>query len=160
MLGEKVVADIRSALHDNMLRMEPRFFEENRPSEIASRITADTAVIEMVVGATVSQALRNLVMGVGGIIYLFALAPRMTLGLVIGIPLIVVPTVLLGRRVRAISRSSQDRIADLGSIVAETLGAMKVVQAFNQEKRESNRFREAVKSAFATARRRIRFAPS
>ena len=155
MLGEKVVADIRSALHDNMLRMEPRFFEENRPSEIASRITADTAVIEMVVGATVSQALRNLVMGVGGIIYLFALAPRMTLGLVIGIPLIVVPTVLLGRRVRAISRSSQDRIADLGSIVAETLGAMKVVQAFNQEKRESNRFREAVKSAFATARRRI-----
>ena len=155
MLGEKVVADIRAGLHDNMLRMEPRFFEENRPSEIASRITADTAVIEMVVGATVSQALRNLVMGVGGIIYLFALAPRMTLGLVIGIPLIVVPTVLLGRRVRAISRSSQDRIADLGSIVAETLGAMKVVQAFNQEKRESSRFREAVKSAFATARRRI-----
>jgi ATP-binding cassette, subfamily B, bacterial len=155
MLGEKVVADIRAALHDNMLRMEPRFFEENRPSEIASRITADTAVIEMVVGATVSQALRNLVMGVGGIIYLFTLAPRMTLGLVIGIPLIIVPVVLLGRRVRAISRSSQDRIADLGSIVAETLGAMKIVQAFNQEKRESERFRDAVRNAFTTARRRI-----
>ena len=155
MLGERVVADVRTAVHDNMLRLEPRFFEENRPSEIASRITADTAVIEMVVGSTVSQALRNLVMGVGGLIYLFTLAPVMTLGLLVGIPLIVVPVVLLGRRVRNISRHSQDRIADLGSIVAETLGAMKIVQGFGQESRESSRFREAVKNAFATARRRI-----
>jgi ATP-binding cassette, subfamily B, bacterial len=155
MLGERVVADIRTAVHDNMLRLEPRFFEENRPSEIASRITADTAVIEMVVGSTVSQALRNIVMGTGGIIYLFALAPVMTLGLVVAIPVIVVPTVLLGRRVRAISRKSQDRIADLGSIVAETLGAMKIVQAFGQEKRESTRFSDAVRTVFGTARRRI-----
>ncbi len=155
MLGQRVVADIRVALHDNMLRLEPRFFEENRPSEIASRITADTTVIEMVVGSTVSQALRNIVMGVGGTIYLLTLAPAMTLGLVIGIPVIIIPVVLLGRRVRAISRSSQDRIADLGSIVAETLGAMKIVQAFGQEKREGGRFREAVASAFSTARRRI-----
>ncbi|MEA3011907.1 MAG: ATP-binding cassette, subfamily bacterial, partial [Sphingomonadales bacterium] len=125
------------------------------PSEIASRITADTAVIEMVVGSTVSQALRNSVMGVGGIIYLFTLAPMMTLGLMIGIPVIVIPTVLFGRRVRAISRKGQDRIADLGSIVAETLGAMKIVQAFGQERRESSRFRDAVLTVFATARRRI-----
>ena len=155
LLGERVVSDIRVALHDNMLRLEPRFFEENRPSEIASRITADTAVIEMVVGSTVSQALRNLVMGIGGIIYLFALAPMMTAGLVIGIPVIVIPVVLLGRKVRAISRSSQDRIADLGTIVAETLGAMKIVQAFGQEGRESSRFREAVARVLATAKRRI-----
>ncbi len=155
MLGERVVADIRGKLHDNMLRLEPRFFEENRPSEIASRITADTGVIEMVVGSTVSQALRNIVMGVGGIIYLFTLAPMMTLGLLAGIPLVVIPVVLLGRRVRNISRASQDRIADLGSIVAETLGAMKIVQAFGQEERESSRFREAVARTFATARRRI-----
>ncbi len=155
MLGERVVADIRAKLHDNMLRLEPRFFEENRPSEIASRITADTGVIEMVVGSTVSQALRNIVMGVGGIIYLFTLAPMMTLGLLAGIPIIVIPVVLLGRRVRNISRASQDRIADLGSIVAETLGAMKIVQAFGQEERESSRFRAAVARTFATARRRI-----
>ena len=155
MLGERVVADIRAKVHDNMLRLEPRFFEENRPSEIASRITADTGVIEMVVGSTVSQALRNIVMGVGGIIYLFTLAPMMTLGLLAGIPVIVIPVVLLGRRVRNISRASQDRIADLGSIVAETLGAMKIVQAFGQEERESGRFREAVARTFATARRRI-----
>jgi ATP-binding cassette subfamily B protein len=155
MLGEKVVADIRVAVHENMLRLEPRFFEENRPSEIASRITSDTAVIEMVVGATVSQALRNVVLGVGGIAYLFTLAPAMTLGLVIGIPVIVIPVVLLGRRVRAISRRSQDRIADLGSIVAETLGGMKIVQAFGQERREGERFRDAVARTFATAKRRI-----
>ena len=128
MLGEKVVADIRVAVHENLLRLEPRFFEENRPSEIASRVTSDTAVVEMVVGSTVSVALRNIVLGIGGIVYLFMLAPGLAVWMVIGIPPIVVPIVVLGRRVRTISRSSQDRIADLGSIVAETLGAMKVVQ--------------------------------
>jgi ATP-binding cassette subfamily B protein len=138
-----------------MLRLEPRFFEENRPAEIASRITTDTAVIETVVGSTVSVALRNIVMGFGGIIYLFTLAPMMTLGLVLGIPTVVVPVMLLGRRVRNLSRRSQDRIADVGTIVAETLGAMKIVQAFVQEKRESQRFRTAVAAAFQTARRRI-----
>jgi ATP-binding cassette, subfamily B, bacterial len=155
MLGEKVIADIRVAVHDNLLRLEPRFFEENRPAEIASRITSDTAVIEMVVGSTVSVALRNVVMGIGGVIYLFALAPMLTMGLLLGIPIIILPVMLLGRRVRTISRSSQDRIADLGTIVAETLGAMKIVQAFGQEARESSRFREAVLRAFSTARRRI-----
>ncbi|HYD11646.1 MAG TPA: ABC transporter transmembrane domain-containing protein [Allosphingosinicella sp.] len=155
MLGEKVIADIRGAVHDNLLRMEPRFFEENRPSEIASRVTSDTAVIEIVVGSTVSVALRNLVLGIGGVAYLFTLAPMLTLGLLLGIPLVIVPVMILGRRVRAVSRHSQDRIADLGTIVAETLGAMKVVQAFGQEKRESSRFRDAVQRAFQTARRRI-----
>jgi len=155
MLGEKVIADIRVAVHENLLRLEPRFFEENRPSEIASRVTSDTAVIEMVVGSTVSVALRNIVLRVGGIIYLFTLAPGLTAWLLVGIPPIVIPIVLLGRRVRTISRNSQDRIADLGTIVAETLGAMKIVQGFGQEARESGRFRDAVKRAFSTARRRV-----
>ena len=155
MLGEKVIADIRVAVHDNLLRLEPRFFEENRPSEIASRVTSDTAVIEMVVGSTVSVAARNVVLGIGGIIYLFTLAPALAVWLVVGIPVIVIPLVTLGRRIRNISRSSQDRIADLGSIVAETLGAMKIVQGFGQEQRESGRFREAVRNAFLTARRRV-----
>ena len=155
MLGEKVIADIRSAVHDNLLRLEPRFFEENRPSEIASRVTSDTAVIEMVVGSTVSVALRNTVLGVGGIIYLFTLAPELTAWLIVGIPVIILPIMMIGRRVRVVSRTSQDRIADLGSIVAETLGAMKIVQAFGQESRESARFRDAVRHAFNTARRRI-----
>ncbi|HYJ53350.1 MAG TPA: ABC transporter transmembrane domain-containing protein [Allosphingosinicella sp.] len=155
MLGEKVIADIRVAVHANLLRLEPRFFEENRPSEIASRVTSDTAVIEIVVGTTVSVALRNIVLGVGGIIYLFTLAPKLTAWLLIGIPPIVIPIVILGRRVRNISRSSQDRIADLGSIVAETLGAMKIVQGFGQEAREGRRFGEAVHQTLLTARRRV-----
>ena len=155
MLGEKVIADVRSAVHDNLLRLEPRFFEENRPSEIASRVTSDTAVIEMVVGSTVSVALRNSVLGIGGVIYLFMLAPDLTAWLLIGIPVIIIPIMLIGQKVRVVSRTSQDRIADLGSIVAETLGAMKIVQAFGQEKRESERFGGAVRQAFNIARRRI-----
>jgi ATP-binding cassette subfamily B protein len=155
-LGERVVADVRTAVHRNLLRLEPRFFEENRPSEIASRMTADTAVIEMVVGTTVSVALRNTVMGLGGIAYLFTLAPKLTAGLLLGIPIVILPIVLIGRRLRDVSRFSQDRIADVGAIVAETLGAMKIVQAFGQERRESGRFAEAVENAFGTARRRIR----
>jgi ATP-binding cassette subfamily B protein len=155
-LGERVVADIRTEVHRNLLRLEPRFFEENRPSEISSRLTADTSVIEMVVGATVSVALRNIVMGIGGIIYLFTLAPKLTLGLLLGIPIVILPIVFLGRKLRDVSRFSQDRIADVGAIVSETLGAMKIVQAFGQEQRESLRFSSAVEDAFGTARRRVR----
>jgi ATP-binding cassette subfamily B protein len=155
-LGQRVVADLRAEVQDNLLRLEPRFFEENRPSEIASRITADTTVIETVVGSTVSVALRNVFMGLGGIAYLFTLSATLTLGLMLCMPVIVVPIVLLGRRVRNLSRASQDRLADVGTIVAETLGAMKIVQAFGQEARESRRFRAAVEDAFATSRRRIR----
>lgn len=154
-LGERVVANLRSDVHRNLLRLEPRFFEENRPSEIASRLTSDTSVIEMVVGSTISVALRNIVMGVGGIIYLFTLAPKLTLALLLGIPVIILPIVVLGRKLRAVSRHSQDRIADVGSMIAETLGAMKIVQAFGQERREADRFRDAAEAAFATARRRI-----
>ena len=154
-LGERVVADLRNAVQDNLVRLEPAFFEENRPSEIASRLTSDTSVVEIVVGSTVSVALRNLVMGIGGIVYLFTLAPLLTAALLVGIPVIILPIVLMGRKVHAASRASQDRIADIGAMVAETLGAMKIVQAFGQERREATRFRQAVETAFATARKRV-----
>lgn len=154
-LGERVVADIRAAVHRNLLTLSPQFFEENRPSEIASRLTADTSVIEQIVGTTVSVALRNLVMAIGGIIYLTALAPKLAAMLLLGIPFIVIPIVVLGRKVRALSRSTQDRIADVGATISETLGAMKIVQAFGQEAREDARFGEAVNAAFMTSRRRI-----
>lgn len=154
-LGERTVADIRAAVQRNLLRLSPSFFEENRPSEIASRLTADTAVIEQIVGTTVSVALRNMVMGLGGILYLFTLAPRLTLMLLVGIPLVLLPIVLIGRRLRDVSRKSQDRIADVGAMVDEVLGAMKIVQGFNQEDREAARFSGAVENAFQTARRRI-----
>jgi len=154
-LGERVVADVRAAVQANLLRLSPSYFEENRPSEIASRLTADTSVIEQVVGSTMSIALRNLVMGVGGIIYLFALAPGLAARLLIGIPIVILPIVLIGRKLRDMGRQSQDRIADVGAMVDEVLGAMKVVQAFGQEGRETQRFADAVGSAFTTARRRI-----
>jgi ATP-binding cassette subfamily B protein len=154
-LGERTVADVRVAVQRNLLRLAPRWFEENRPSEIASRLTADTAVVEIVVGTTLSVALRNILVGVGGIIYLFALAPRLALWLVIGIPLVITPVVLLARRIRVYSRSSQDRIADIGAIAVETLGAMKVVQAFGQERREGDRFEHAVSASFDAAKQRF-----
>ena len=154
-LGERTVADVRMAVQANLLTLAPRWFEENRPSEVASRLTSDTAQIEVAVGTTVSVALRNTLTGIGGIISLFALAPKLAVMLIIGIPIVVLPIVLLGRRVRKYSRSSQDRIADIGSMAVETFGAMKIVQAFGQERREAERFAKAVDSSFAAAKRRI-----
>lgn len=154
-LGERVVADLRVAVQRNLLALDPKYFEENRPSEIASRMTSDTSVIEMIVGTTISVALRNIVMGIGGIIYLFTLSPKLAAMMLLGIPLAIGPIVLLGRKLRNVSRFSQDRIADVGAMIAETLGAMKIVQAFGQERREGDRFDAAVQDAFKTARRRI-----
>ncbi len=155
-LGERTVADIRQAVQRNLLRLAPGFFEENRPSEIASRMTSDTSIIEQTVGTTVSVALRNTVMGIGGIAYLFTLSPKLTGGILLGIPVIIMPIVLLGRKLQNVSRTSQDRVADIGATTAEQLGAMKIVQAFGQEEREAERFTTAVEANFATAKRRIR----
>ena len=154
-LGERTVADIRIAVHRNLLTLPPRFFEENRPSEIASRLTADTTILDQVVGVSTSMALRNFANGMGGLIYLFILSPKLTGLLLLAIPLVVAPVILLGRKVKALSRSSQDKIADVGSTISETLGAMKVVQAFGQEGRELGRFRGTVERAFSVARRRF-----
>ena len=154
-LGERVVADIRLAVHRNLLRLAPGFFEENRPAEITSRLTVDTTIIEQVVGTTMSVALRNLVMGVACAVILFFLAPKLAGMLLLGIPFTVVPIVILGRKVRAVSIKSQDRIADVGAVTSEVLGAMKIVQAFNQQGREAERFTQATETVFTTARRRI-----
>src|SRR6185369_6759879 len=112
---ERTVADIRLAVHRNVLRLSPGFFEENRPAEITSRITVDTTIIEQVVGTTVSVALRNLVMGTACVAILFALAPKLAGMMLLGVPFVVVPITILGRRVRSISTRSQDRIADVGA---------------------------------------------
>jgi ATP-binding cassette subfamily B protein len=154
-LGERTVADIRLAVHRNLLRLSPGFFEENRPAEITSRITVDTTIIEQVVGTTVSVALRNIVMGSACAIILFALSPKLASLLLLGVPLVVGPIIVLGRKVRDVSTRSQDRIADVGAVTSEVLGAMKIVQAFNQQGRETSRFTSAVERVFATAKRRI-----
>lgn len=154
-IGERVVADIRLKVQNNLLRLSPGFYEVNSPKEISSRMTSDTAIIENVVGTTVSVALRNTLTGIGGIGFLVYLAPSLTLGLLIGIPAIVIPIVYFGRKIRAVSRTSQDRIADVGAYVTEVLSAMKIVQSFGQERREGERFASVVEGTFETAKRRI-----
>jgi ATP-binding cassette subfamily B protein len=154
-LGERTVADIRLAVHRNLLRLSPGFFEENRPAEITSRITVDTTIIEQVVGTTVSVALRNVVLGVGCIATMFVLAPKLAGSMLLGIPVVLGPIVILGRRVRSISTSNQSRIAEVGTVTSEVLGAMKIVQAFGQQGRETQRFTDAVERVFSTAKRRI-----
>ena len=154
-LGERTVADIRLAVHRNLLRLAPGFFEENRPAEITSRITVDTTIIEQVVGMSISVALRNFIIGVACVVILFALSPKLAGLMMLGVPLVVIPLTFIGRRIRAISTRSQDRIADVGSVTSEVLGAMKIVQAFGQQDREASRFAAAVDKVFATAKRRI-----
>ena len=154
-LGERVVADIRLGVQRNLLRMPPSFFETNSPKEISSRMTADTALIEQVVGTTVSMALRNAITAVVGLGILFVLAPKLTGGLIVAVPLVVGPLIVISRRLRKVSRTSQDRVADIGAMVSEVLGAVRVVQAFNQESREGARFASAVERSFGTALRRI-----
>ncbi|NCP19700.1 MAG: ATP-binding cassette domain-containing protein [Erythrobacter sp.] len=154
-LGERVVANIRLKVQQNLLRQSPSFYEENSPKEISSRMTSDTAIIETVVGSTVSIALRNSLTAIGGIFLLLYLAPTLTLGLLLGIVLIVVPIVYFGRKIRAVSRTTQDRVADVGRNVTEVLGAMHIVQSFGQESRESEKFARVVERTFETAKRRI-----
>jgi len=154
-LGERTVADVRIAVQRNLLRLAPRYFEENRPSEIASRLTSDTAQIEMVVGTTASVILRNAITGFGGIVLMLVWAPKLAGMILLGIPVVLGPIVLIGRRLRGYSRTSQDRVADIGAMAVEVLSAMKVVQAFGQERREGSRFAATVERSFATAKRRI-----
>jgi ATP-binding cassette subfamily B protein len=154
-LGERVVADLRVALLRNLVRLSPSYFEENRPAEISARLTADTTIIEQVVGTTVSMALRNIIMAVICLIVLFALSAKLAGMLVLGLPLVIGPIALFGRRLRSASRDSQDRIADVGVISSEVLGAIKIVQAFGQEGREATRFAKAAETVVTAARRRI-----
>ncbi len=154
-VGERVVADVRIKVQRNLLRLSPSFYEENSPKEISSRMTSDTAIIEHVVGTTVSIALRNILTAIGGAALLLYLAPALTLGLLAGIPLVIIPLTMFGRRIRNISRSSQDRVADVGASVTEVLGAMKIVQSFGQEGREADRFSAVAEETFETARKRI-----
>ena len=154
-LGERVVADIRKAVHSHLLYQAPTFFEENRPGEIASRLTADTTLIQSVVGSSLSVALRNALMLVGGVVMLFMISPRLIGIIALVVPVSVIPLVVYGRRVRKLSRAAQDRIAGIGAMADEALRAIQIVQAFTREKEEKERFGNAVEAAYAVAKRRI-----
>ncbi|WP_339450893.1 ABC transporter transmembrane domain-containing protein [Pseudomonas sp. EA_5y_Pfl2_R50] len=154
-IGERVVADIRRQVFNHLVYLHPGFYEDNRSSEIQSRLTADTTLLQSVIGSSLSLFLRNLLMVIGGIALLFITNPKLTSIVVIALPLVISPILIFGRRVRNLSRQSQDRIADIGSYVAETLGQIKTVQAYNHQVQDEQRFASTVEQAFETARKRI-----
>lgn len=154
-LGERVVADIRKAVYDRLITLSPEFFETNRPGEIVSRLTADTTVIQTVVGSSASVWLRNMVIALFGTIWLFIQNPGLMSFVMIGLPITIGVLVYVGRKVRTLSEKSQDRVADVGARANESLAALNVVQAFTREAEESRRFTNATEEAFGTARRRI-----
>jgi len=155
-IGERVVADIRQRVFDHLINLHPGFYESNRASEIQSRLTADTTLLQTVIGSSLSMALRNGIMLIGGVVLLFVTNPKLSAIVVCSLPLVVAPILIFGRRVRALSRQSQDRIADVGSYIGETLGQIKTVQAYNHQAQDRARFAGTVEAAFATAGRRIR----
>ncbi|MFN5049449.1 ABC transporter transmembrane domain-containing protein [Roseateles sp.] len=155
-LGERVTADLRRAVYAHVLRQSPEFFEHTQTGEVLSRITTDTTVVQTVVGSSLSMGLRNSVMGLGALIMLIATNARVMLPVLGMLVLVVLPALAFGRRVRKLSRASQDRVADTSAIAAEVLNAVPVVQSYTQEQAETRRFAQATESAFDTARKRIR----
>ncbi|QBF27676.1 ATP-binding cassette domain-containing protein [Pseudomonas tructae] len=154
-IGERCVADIRQQVFDHLVYLHPGFFESNRSSEIQSRLTADTTLLQSVIGSSLSLFLRNALMVLGGIVLLFVTNPKLTSIVVLALPLVLAPILIFGRRVRSLSRQSQDRVADVGSYVAETLGQIKTVQAYNHQASDQLRFGTTVEAAFEVARKRI-----
>ncbi|WP_321142975.1 ABC transporter ATP-binding protein/permease [Pseudomonas extremaustralis] len=154
-IGERVVADIRRQVFNHLIYLHPGFYENNRSSEIQSRLTTDTTLLQSVIGSSLSLFLRNALMVIGGIVLLFITNPKLTSIVVIALPLVLAPILIFGRRVRSLSRLSQDRIADVGSYVSETLGQIKTVQAYNHQVQDEQRFAVTVEEAFSTARKRI-----
>ncbi|MEC8847364.1 MAG: ABC transporter transmembrane domain-containing protein [Pseudomonadota bacterium] len=155
-VGERVIADLRRDVYSHVLTLSPGFFETRRTGEVLSRLSTDTTLVQVVVGSSVSIALRNLLLLVGGLIMLLVTSAKLTGLVLLVVPIVVAPIVLLGRRVRALSRDSQDRVADVGVYVEETLTGIRAVQAFVHEAVDRQRFGVRVEDAFATAIRRVR----
>ncbi|MBC7956313.1 MAG: ABC transporter, partial [Cytophagales bacterium] len=155
-LGERVTADLRNAVYSHVVKQSPEFFETTQTGEVLSRLTTDTTLVQTVVGSSLSMGLRNAVMGVGAMAMLVITNPYV-MSQVLGILIIVVlPSLYFGRRVRKLSRASQDRVADSAAIAAEVLNAIPVVQSYTQEQREADRFDASTENAFQTAIRRTR----
>jgi len=153
-LGERVTADLRDAVYAHLLRQDALFFESLPTGDVLSRLVADTTLVQSVVGSSLSMGLRNAVLFVGGMVMLILASPLISLSVLGAIGGVVLPAILIGRRVRRLSRASQDRVADASAMAGETLGAIAIVQAFGQEFREADRFAEATQRAFLTAIRR------
>jgi len=154
-LGERVTADIRKAVYSHIIELHPGYFEDNLSGEIQSRITTDTTLIQSVVGSSASIALRNFLMMVGGTVFLFITNPKLTSVVLICIPLVIGPILYFGRKVRKLSRSSQDEIANVGAYVGESIQQIKTVQAYNHQSHDDAQFSRHVETAFTVALSRI-----
>jgi len=155
-VGERVSADLRLAVFSHLLHLHPGFFERNQPTEIQSRITTDTTLLQTVIGSSISIALRNALMFIGGVILLFITNAKLSLLVIGSVPFVVAPVIIFGRKVRRLSRTSQDTLADVGSYAGEALRHIKIVQAFNHQRTDENSFAERVEIAFSVAVQRIR----
>jgi ATP-binding cassette subfamily B protein len=155
-LGERITADLRRKVFSRILDLPPGFFESTRTGEVISRLTNDTALLEVVIGSSASFAVRNLLITTGSLVMLIVTSPKLTALVVLGVPLVVVPILLFGRRVRRLSRATQDRVADVSAYVDEALHEIRTVQAYGHEPHDRRLFTERVESTFDTALRRIR----
>ncbi len=155
-LGERITADLRDAVYSHVLRQSPQFFETTQTGEVLSRLTTDTTLVQTVVGSSLSMGLRNAVMGIGALIMLVWTNPYVMLQVSLIIVLVVLPSMWFGRRVRKLSRASQDRVADTSAIAAEVLNAIPIVQSYTAEDREAQRFADSTEQAFGTAVKRSR----
>jgi len=155
-IGERVAADIQRAVFANVLRLDPAYFETTPTGEVVSRLTNDTTLLQTILGSSASMAARNVLMFVGAVILMAVTSPKLTGLAALVVPLVVLPAIVFGRKVRRFSRASQDRLGDVGAQIDETLSGMRVVQAFTQENAERRRFEARVGEAFAAAMKRIR----
>ncbi|WP_291010454.1 ABC transporter transmembrane domain-containing protein [Hydrogenophaga sp.] len=155
-LGERITADLRNAVYSHVLRQSPQFFETTQTGEVLSRLTTDTTLVQTVVGSSLSMGLRNAVMGLGALIMLVWSHPYVMVQVLLVVGLVVLPAMWFGRRVRKLSRASQDRVADSSAIAAEVLNAIPIVQSYTAEDRESQRFDQSTEHAFSTAVKRSR----
>ncbi|MGK0498558.1 MAG: ATP-binding cassette subfamily B protein [Oceanicoccus sp.] len=155
-IGERVSADLRREVYNHVVELHPGFFETNLSGEIQSRITTDTTLLQTVIGSSVSMALRNVLLFIGGIILMFITNPKLTGIVLLSVPLVIVPIIVFGRYVRRLSRSSQDKVAAFGGFVGESIKNIKIVQAFNHQQSDRDIFSRQVEDAFDVSIRRIK----
>jgi len=155
-LGERVTADLRRKVFAHLLTLSPGFYETTRTGEVISRLTSDTTMLETVIGSSVSMAARNLLLLAGGLVMLALTSAKLTLLVLVGVPVVVLPILLFGRRVRRLSRATQDRVGEVGAYLDEAIHEIRTVQAYGHEDVDRERFAARVEAVFATARQRVR----
>ncbi|MGI1677661.1 MAG: ATP-binding cassette domain-containing protein [Cellvibrionaceae bacterium] len=159
-LGERVSGDIRKAVFNHVINLHPHYFETNRSGEIMSRLTTDTALLQNIIGSSASMALRNFLMLIGGVVMLFATNFKLSLAVIVCVPLVLVPIFLLGKKIRVLSRKSQDAIAEIGTHAGEVIQNIKTVQSYTREDMERETFKNAVEYSVGIAKKRIRLSAS